>query len=69
MHPPNLEYTPETLSDDPQELWKLLNSIDPQRAENIHPHDLYRIKRALAIWYETGQKPSEYAPAYNPPSG
>lgn len=50
-----------------QELWELLYSIDRLRADNIHPHDTYRVKRALEIWYKTGQKPSEYQPVYNPP--
>lgn len=57
----------QPLPDGPDELWKLLYSIDPERAKEIHPHDVYRINRALAIWYETGKKPSEYAPVYNPP--
>jgi len=39
--------------------WADLCAIDPKRAEAIHPHDTYRIKRALSIWYSLGIKPSE----------
>lgn len=49
------------------ELWPLLYQIDPQRAEQLHPNDTYRIKRALAIWYQTGQKPSSMQPAFISP--
>jgi tRNA dimethylallyltransferase len=49
-------------------LWDRLNSIDPQRASMIHPHDVYRLQRALSIWHATGKKPSDYVPVYNPPS-
>ncbi|HZW61894.1 MAG TPA: tRNA (adenosine(37)-N6)-dimethylallyltransferase MiaA [Candidatus Babeliales bacterium] len=48
--------------------WQQLYSIDPIRAEAIGKHDLYRIKRALDIWYKTGKKPSEYNQVYNPPA-
>ncbi len=51
-----------------QELWQELCNVDPERALNIGNKDLYRIKRALAIWYGTGKKPSEYMPVYDPPS-
>jgi tRNA dimethylallyltransferase len=44
--------------------WELLHSIDPHRAQTIHPHDTYRVKRALNIWYETGILPSAYKPEY-----
>lgn len=47
-------------------LWQQLNNIDPERAQKIHPHDVYRVKRALDIWYATGKKPSLYKPLYNP---
>ena len=49
-----------------QELWDELNTIDPERAQEIHPQDAYRIKRALAIWHKTGKKPSEFKPIYEP---
>lgn len=48
------------------ERWQLLNAIDPNRAAKIHPHDSYRVTRALDIWYETGIKPSLCAPLFNP---
>jgi tRNA dimethylallyltransferase len=47
--------------------WQELHAIDPQRAAAIHPHDQYRINRALAIFQATGRKPSEFEPVYNPP--
>jgi len=50
------------------QLWEQLNRIDPERAAHIHPHDTYRIKRALEIWHVTGKKPSEFIPVYDPPS-
>lgn len=49
-----------------QELWDFLNNIDPDRAAQIHPHDRYRIARALDIWEKTGQKPSGYLPKFDP---
>lgn len=49
-------------------LWQTLHSIDPIRAAAIHRHDEYRIKRALAIWQETGSLPSLVKPVFNPPS-
>ncbi|MEX0940651.1 MAG: tRNA (adenosine(37)-N6)-dimethylallyltransferase MiaA [Candidatus Babeliales bacterium] len=49
-----------------KQLWEMLKKIDPQRASEIHPHDTYRIKRALTIWEQTNIKPSEYKPQYEP---
>lgn len=49
-----------------QDLWQRLHEIDPERAAHIHPHDEYRLRRALEIWYTTGQKPSLYKPQYAP---
>lgn len=46
--------------------WDLLYSIDPERALRIHRNDIYRINRALDIYYETGKKPSEQVPRYQP---
>ena len=54
-----------TLFDD-LSLWDKLNAIDPQRAEEIHPHDHYRLTRALTLWHTTGIKPSKQRPSYNP---
>ncbi len=48
--------------DQEQSLWQQLHSIDPVRAEEIHPNDEYRINRALSIWQKTGIKPSMYKP-------
>ncbi len=57
----------EAISDKVIDLWTKLYEIDPDRAQSIHPHDTYRIKRALAIWKETGEKPSEFMPTFTPP--
>ncbi len=48
------------------ERWDLLYSVDPERALRIHRNDLYRINRALDIYYTTGQKPSDQIPRYQP---
>ncbi|KKR97081.1 MAG: tRNA dimethylallyltransferase [candidate division TM6 bacterium GW2011_GWE2_41_16] len=42
--------------------WDHLNSIDPLRAQEIHPHDAYRIQRALEIFYKTGERASSLSP-------
>ncbi len=44
--------------------WEKLNHIDPVRAQQIHPHDTYRIKRGLDLWHITGEKPSSLAPTF-----
>ncbi len=49
-----------------EELWQKLFAVDSERAQQIHPHDQYRIRRALEIWYVTGKKPSLYKPSYDP---
>jgi len=41
-------------------LYEKLKAIDPQRASEIHPHDGYRIQRALEIFYMTGRRASEF---------
>lgn len=46
--------------------WELLHEIDQERAQEIHPKDAYRIKRALMIWYATGKKPSTQKPFWCP---
>lgn len=53
---------------DQANLWDELNAVDPDRAKMIHRNDTYRLKRAMAIWHATGNKPSDYMPAYNPPA-
>lgn len=50
-----------------QDAWDHLNSVDPERAQQIHMHDSYRVTRALAIWYDSGIKPSLLAPQFLPP--
>ena len=50
------------------DLWQELYSIDPTRAQQINRYDIYRIKRALEIWHETGQLPSSFVSEYSPPA-
>jgi len=50
----------------PEGGWEKLYSIDPERARSIDPKDEYRINRALAIWEQTGKKPSEFKPKFDP---
>jgi tRNA dimethylallyltransferase len=52
---------------DTETLWKMLNTIDSERAQALHPNDRYRIVRALKIWQTTHQKPSTLKPSYNAP--
>lgn len=56
----------ESDSKNVKNLWQELYSIDVERANVIHPNDIYRITRALHIWYTTGIKPSLYKPEYEP---
>lgn len=51
---------------DPSVLWKKLESIDPERARQLHPNDFYRIQRALSIWERTGKLPSTVKPIFKP---
>jgi len=60
-----LKNTNDTYSDS-DNLWDLLYSIDPLRAQQIAKDDEYRIKRALDIWFATGKKPSDYVPQFKP---
>lgn len=46
--------------------WAELHAIDPVRASQIHPSDVYRIERALSLWYSYGVLPSQCIPRYNP---
>lgn len=48
-----------------ENLWEIINSIDPERAALIHPHDTYRLQRAYALWKKTGRKPSHLKPSYS----
>lgn len=45
-------------------LWKRLAEIDPEAARRIHPHDLYRIVRALEIYESTRIPPSQLRQAH-----
>lgn len=54
------------LPSDPQELWNLLNTYDPVRAQAIGVNDAYRLNRAISIWYTTGKIPSSIVPLYDP---
>lgn len=49
-----------------QGTWDELYAVDKQRALSIHPHDTYRITRALSIWYASGVKPSEFVRRFEP---
>lgn len=60
-------YDLRVTSENALECWKELYAIDPKRATAIDPHDAYRIQRALDIWHQTGIKPSDLKPAYDPP--
>lgn len=51
---------------DTQSLWDFLKTIDPVRAQELHPHDRYRIVRALGIWQQTGMLPSHLKPLFDP---
>lgn len=48
------------------DLWQVLCGIDQKRALEIARRDYYRLRRALAIWYSNGIKPSEQRPSYDP---
>jgi tRNA dimethylallyltransferase len=50
-----------------QDLWEKLHLIDPERAATIHPHDKYRIIRALKINEQTGKPSAFYEPLFQPP--
>jgi tRNA dimethylallyltransferase len=52
---------------DTDTLWHMLNTIDPERAQALHPNDRYRIVRALKIWQTTHEKPSLRKPQYEAP--
>ncbi|MBD3273317.1 tRNA (adenosine(37)-N6)-dimethylallyltransferase MiaA [Candidatus Dependentiae bacterium] len=64
--PKKIKKINQCISFEDQNLWELLNKIDPIRASHIHPNDEYRLKRALDIWKETGLKPSQIKPDFSP---
>ena len=49
-----------------QEQWEHLVAIDPKRAHVLNQRDIYRVKRALEIWYRYGVLPSLCQPLYDP---
>ncbi len=55
----------EDVSLDKQD-WYTLQKIDPIRAQQIHPHDTYRIQRALSLWFNESILPSSNAPQFSP---
>ena len=38
-----------------RKLYEELKEIDPESAQRIHPHDWFRILRALEVYYQTGK--------------
>lgn len=54
------KYAPE------QERWKQLFELDPERARQINRNDIYRINRALDIYFHTGKKASDYKQLSDP---
>jgi tRNA dimethylallyltransferase len=69
LYPPlEIETKKECVSfEENANLWEKLQEIDPKRASQLHPNDIYRVKRALDIWYSTGKKPSECQTKFNAP--
>lgn len=43
-----------------------LKEIDPDSATTIHPHDRYRILRALEVYYTTGKRFSDFKNEHKP---
>jgi tRNA dimethylallyltransferase len=63
---PTEDKLPENLEPlDAPALWQALRAIDPIRAAAISPFDIYRIRRALALWYTHGVLPSKHKPIYS----
>jgi tRNA dimethylallyltransferase len=42
-------------------LYAELQTVDPDRAAQLHQNDGYRIQRALEVWYATGRPQSSFA--------
>lgn len=63
-HPEELQSSVSKDMSDGLDAWSQLNAIDPVRAAQLHPHDTYRIDRALAVWHTTGQLPSSLMPVF-----
>ncbi|MBQ8092631.1 MAG: tRNA (adenosine(37)-N6)-dimethylallyltransferase MiaA [Clostridia bacterium] len=48
------------------ELFKRLQSIDPDSASKLHPNDVHRVVRAIEIYETTGQRKSEQTRSEGP---
>lgn len=46
--------------------WEYLCLVDSLRAHKIHPHDSYRVERALELYIQSGVLPSECEPQFDP---
>jgi tRNA dimethylallyltransferase len=57
----------EWLTLDDQALWQKLAEIDPLRAPQIHYNDRYRVARALTLYFQTGELPSNCEPTFELP--
>lgn len=55
----NLTAEEEQILDNPAQVEKELKQIDPVIASKFHPNDTRRLRRALEVFYTTGQRPSE----------
>lgn len=44
-----------------QHVWNMLNQIDPQWAQTLHPNNMRRIIRAMEIYHVTGKTMTQYA--------
>lgn len=62
----NFSTSPNLTNFSTKQLWEQLAAIDPQRAQELHPNDRYRLERALTLWATTGVRPSTCKPRYAP---
>jgi len=46
--------------------WDYLYTLDPVRAREIHPHDHYRITRAIELFEKNKRQPSSLKPCFQP---
>ena len=49
----------------PQYLHQELQKVDPRTADKIHPNNLVRVIRALEVYHLSGQKMSDFQPAWD----
>lgn len=66
FYPPLRPVMSEDLVEPVEASWEALNAIDPERASSIEKNDAYRIRRALQLFYSTGEKPSMFQPSFAP---